>query len=409
MFGLAPALQSTRRDAIGALKEGSALPGTRFSLRTLLLSVQVAAVVVLLVAAGVMVRSAQRASDRVLSGAVRGVSVVSIDPPVRGYDAARIRNLAIQLEEELHTAERSGSIALTSTAPLASGNIKGGFRLPGSADDQFNAVFEVSPSYFPLMRQAIVEGRGFDPSDKGRAAIVINQTMAKQYWPGSRAVGQRIVCTPPESGWNMPGELEIIGVVRDSFMTSMEDVEPTIFQPLTYRSLPRVLAATRAAADAAVATSARIDPRLRVRVDPLEANLAPRLRSARIGALAAGSLGALALGLACIGMFGVFAWWVRQRTQEIGIRMALGAQSSDVIRLVLATTVRALAIGLTVGIAASAAGSKLLTAYLFGSSGIDPVTYGVVTLILIAASLIAAFLPARRATHIDPLVALRYE
>jgi putative ABC transport system permease protein len=144
-------------------------------------------------------------------------------------------------------------------------------------------------------------------------------------------------------------------------------------------------------------------------VDPLAANLAPRLRSARIGALAAGSLGILALGLACIGMFGVFAWWVRQRTHEIGIRMALGAQSSDVIRLVLGTTARALAIGLTAGLVASAAGAKLLTAYLFGSSGIDPVTYAVVTLILIAASLLAAFLPARRATRIDPLAALRYE
>ena len=409
LFGLAPALQSTRRDALGALKEGSALPGTRFSLRTLLLSVQVAAVVVLLVAAGVMVRAAQRASDRVLSGSTRDISVVAIEAPVRGYDAARIRLLATQLEQELDGPERSGVIALTSTAPLASGNIKGGFRLPGSDEDQFNAVFEVSPSYFPLMRMAIVDGRGFEPSDKGHAVIVVNETMAKQYWAGTRAVGRRIVCTPPESGWNMPGELEIIGVARDSFMTSMEDVEPTIFQLLTYRGLPRVLASTRAAAGGAVAAAARIDPRLRVRVDPLQASLEPRLRSARIGALAAGSLGALALGLACIGMFGVFAWWVRQRTQEIGIRMALGAQSSDVIRLVLATTARALAIGLTVGLAASVAGSKLLTAYLFGSSGIDPVTYAAVTAILVAASLLAAFLPARRATHIDPLVALRYQ
>jgi putative ABC transport system permease protein len=334
---------------------------------------------------------------------------VSIDLPIRGYDAARIGLLAMQLEQELQGPERSGSIALTSTAPLASGNIKGAFRLPGSADEEFNAVFEASPSYFRLMLLAILDGRGFDTSDRGHAVIVINETMARRYWAGKRVVGQRIVCTPPESGWNMPGELEIIGVVRDSFMTSMEDVEPTIFQPLTYRGLPRVLASTRAAADSAVATAARIDPRLRVRVDPLEANLAPRLRSARIGALAAGTLGMLALGLACIGMFGVFAWWVRQRTQEIGVRMALGAQSSDVIRLVLGTTARALAIGLTAGLAASAAGANLLTAYLFGSSGIDPVTYVAVTLILIAASLLAAFLPARRATHIDPLVALRYE
>jgi putative ABC transport system permease protein len=222
-------------------------------------------------------------------------------------------------------------------------------------------------------------------------------------------VGQRIVCTPPESGWNMPGESEIIGVVRDSYMTDLGEVQPTIFQPMTHRALPQILAENRRAADAAVAAAARIDPRLHTRVTSLESVLAPRLRSARIGAEIAGSLGALALGFACVGMFGVFAYWVRQRTQEIGVRMALGAQSSDVIRLVLGTTARAVGIGLAVGLAASIAGSRLLRSFLFGLSGIDPGTYLVVAAILVTASLLAAYLPARRATRIDPLVALRYE
>jgi ABC-type antimicrobial peptide transport system permease subunit len=123
----------------------------------------------------------------------------------------------------------------------------------------------------------------------------------------------------------------------------------------------------------------------------------------------AGALGALALGFASIGMFGVFAFWVRQRTPEIGVRMALGARSPDVIRLVLGTTARALVLGLAAGIAGSIAGSALLRSYLFGLSGIDPVTYAGVTAILVAASLAAAFIPARRATRIDPLIALRYE
>jgi putative ABC transport system permease protein len=158
-----------------------------------------------------------------------------------------------------------------------------------------------------------------------------------------------------------------------------------------------------------VAATARLDPRLRVRVQPLTGELTPRLRNARVGASVAGGLGLLALGFASVGMFGVFAYWVRQRTQEIGVRMALGAQSSDVIRLVLGTTARAVVIGLAVGLAASIAGSRLLRSFLFGLSGIDPVTYLVVAVILVAASLLAAYLPARRATRIDPLVALRYE
>jgi putative ABC transport system permease protein len=409
LFGLAPALHGTRRDAIAAFKDGSALPGARFSLRTLLLSVQVAAVVVLLVSAGVMVRSARHATDRAMGAVARDLSAVSLTPPVRGYDAARTRALALEIERALDNAIASGAVALTSTAPLASGNIKGSFRLPGQDETLHNGVFEVSPGYFQLTGLVILEGRGFTAADTGRPLIVINERMAKEFWPGKSPVGQRIVCTPPESGWNMPGELEIIGVVRDSYMTDLGEVQPTLFQPMTHRALPQILATSRSAADAAVAAAVRIDPRLRTRVLSLESVLAPRLRSARVGAAMAGSLGILALGFACVGMFGVFAYWVRQRTQEIGVRMALGAQSSDVIRLVLGTTARAVLIGLAVGLVASVAGARLLRSFLFGLSGIDLVTYAAVAAILVVASLVAAWLPARRATRIDPLVALRYE
>jgi putative ABC transport system permease protein len=360
--------------------------------------------VVLLVAAGIMARSASRAAARALPAHARNLAVVTITPPVRGYDAARVRAVSLQLEQELP----AGS-ALTSTPAFGSGNIKGGFRLPGSADDQYNAVFEVSPDYFALMGTPVIDGRGLQASDTGRSVIVVNETMARQFWPGRRAVGQRIVCTPPESGWNMPGELEIVGVVRDAYVTEVDQIPPTVFQPVTHRALPNAIAANRAAADAIVAAAARLDPRLRVRVQSLTDGLEPRLRSARAGALIAGALGTIALAFASIGMFGVFAYWVRQRTQEIGVRMALGAQSPDVIRLVLGTTVRAVAIGLAAGLAASLAGSRLLQSFLFGLSGIDPVTYAAVAAILIVASLIAAYLPARRATRIDPLVALRYE
>jgi putative ABC transport system permease protein len=266
----------------------------------------------------------------------------------------------------------------------------------------------VSAGYFALMGIPIVDGRAFQPSDNGQV-IVINETMARQYWPGRRAVGERIVCTPPESGWNMPGELEIVGVARDSYMTGLTQIEPTVFQPLTHRTLPSALVAGRTAADAIAAAVSRVDPRLRLRVQPVTIGLDAQLRASRAGAGIAGLLGAIALGFASVGMFGVFAYWVRQRTQEIGVRMALGAQSSDVIGLVLGTTFRAVLVGLGVGLVASIAGAKLLRSYLFGLSGIDPLTYAVVAAILIVASMLAAFLPARRATRIDPLIALRYE
>jgi predicted permease len=409
LFGLAPALHGTRTGAMAALKDGSAVPGTRFSLRTLLLSVQVAAVVVLLASAGMMVRSAAKAAARALPGQSRDLSVVSISPPVRGYDAARTRAISLQLEEELARAMTAGSVALTSTPPFASGNIKGGFRLPGGTTDEFNAVFEVSPEYFAMMGLPLVDGRALQPSDRGTSAIVVNETMARQYWPGRRAVGQRIVCTPPESGWNRPGELEIVGVAKDSYMTGLTDIQPTVFQMATHRSLPAALAVGRAAADAVAAAAGRVDPALRLRIQPLTGGVDVQLRSARAGAAIAGTLGIVALAFACVGMFGVFAYWVRQRTQEIGIRMALGAQSPDVIRLVLGTTGVAVSIGIFAGLVASAAAARLIRAYLFGASGVDPLTYAAVAALLVAASLAAAFLPARRATRIDPLVALRYE
>jgi predicted permease len=408
-FGLAPALHGTRTSVLAGLKDGSAMPGARFSLRTLLLSVQVAAVVVLLVASGVMIRSIRQAAERALGRAALDLSVVSFETPVRGYDRARTRALSLQLADGLRSAAPPGTLALTSTTPLGSGNIKGSFRLPGAIEEQYNAVYEISPEYAPLMGLTIVAGRNLQASDAGRAVILINETMARRYWPGRDAVAQRIVCTPPESGWNIEGELEIVGVVADTYMSSVDAFEPTVYQPLTHRTLPQALVSNRMAADAASAAAARIDPRLRVRVQPLSANLAPRLRSTRVGAVIAGTLGFVALGFACVGMFGVFAFWVRQRTQEIGVRMALGAQSSDVIGLVLGTTARAVAIGVGAGLIASVAGSRLLRGFLFGLSAIDPVTYVLVAVLLAVAGLCAAYLPARRATRIDPLVALRYE
>src|SRR5262245_49196362 len=221
LFGLAPALHGTRHGAVGALKEGSAVPGARFSLRTLLLSVQVAAVVVLLAAAGVMVRSAARAAERALPRGLGAMSVVTIEPPARGYDAARTRALSLALSQEL---TRRG-VELTSSAPFASGNIKGGFRLDAGGPDEFSAVFEVSPGSFDFLGVPMVAGRGFTPEDAGRAVIVINETLARQYWPGRSAVGQHVIAPSPQTGWRAPGELEIVGVVQDSQMTDIGSVQ----------------------------------------------------------------------------------------------------------------------------------------------------------------------------------------
>jgi predicted permease len=411
VFGLAPALHGTGRSIGNALRDGATFAGSRLTLRNLLLAIQVAVAIVLLVACGLLARAVGEVIGRDLGFPVRDVTVVTFELPPRGYDAARTRAVALQLAATINSGSSDGTVALASTEPLGSGFIKGGFRLAGAREDEFNSVFEVSPGYFDFMGLKVLSGRRLEDSDANRPVIVIGETMARRYWTIASAVGQRIYVDPATGGWNSPGELEIVGVVMDIPQTSLDTVDATIYQPVSGRILPRVL--IRGPGDASVAAvtaaAARIDPRLRVRSRPLSANLASQVGTSRSGALIAGALGGLALMLATVGMIGVFSYWVQQRTREIGIRMALGARSLQVIRLVIRSSARALAAGAAAGVILAAGTSRLLRSYLFGVSTFDPLAYGAVLLLLVMVGALASYLPARRATRIDPVVALRHE
>jgi hypothetical protein len=216
---------------------------------------------------------------------------------------------------------------------------------------------------------------------------------------------------PGAGGWNTPGELEIVGVAGNMRMTGFGEPEPMIYQPLSASGLPQVLirADDRAAADAAIAAASRLDGRLRSRVRPLIDNLAPRVRGSRVAAIMAGAMGSLALVLASVGMFGVFAYWVQQRTREIGVRMALGARGPQVVAVVVKASAWAIGAGAVAGAAGSVASSRLLGSYLFGLNPLDPIAYGAAVLVLGAAGTVATYWPARRATRIEPVVALRTE
>ena len=176
-------------------------------------------------------------------------------------------------------------------------------------------------------------------------------------------------------------------------------------------SFPARWSGARASATTAAVTAAvaRIDPQLRARVRPLADNLSPRLSRTRTGAAIAGALGGLALVLASIGMVGVFSYWVQQRTQEIGIRMALGARSPQVVRLLLGSSARSLLWGAACGVVGAVSATGLLRRYLFGLNPLDPLAYGSVAALLVVAACAATYWPARRATRVDPVVALRCE
>jgi predicted permease len=409
-FGLAPALYAARADVAGALTEREGMPVTRFALRGWLLGVQVALSVVLLVSAGLLVRGAQRAGLFDPGFAVSDVAAVSFELPPGTYDDARKRAFFTDLTAALR-ALPPGAIDAFGFATWEPDFLRRGyatpFRLPDQSPAQSTTLHyvEVSPDYLNVLQIPIVAGRNFEPSDAARPVAVINESMARTYWPNQNPVGKTFVAGRSESR-------EVVGVMRDAHTHSMGSVSPWFYAPLQGgRVVPRLL--VRASKGAPVielkALVARLDPRVRLRTMPLSEHLEARLEEAKWGPMLAAVLGGFALALATVGMFGVFAYAVRQRTREIGIRMALGAQPSAVVRLVLAGHSRALAAGLGVGLFGAVASSIVMRSRLHGLSPFDPVSYLAVAALLAAAGLVASYVPARRAVQVDPVVALRYE
>jgi uncharacterized membrane protein len=234
---------------------------------------------------------------------------------------------------------------------------------------------------------------------------VINEAMAHQYWPDESPVGKTFLLGRGESR-------EIIGVMRDAHTHSMGTVPPLFYQPLRGgRVVPRLLIRSSKGVPSAELKRivAGIDPRVRIQTTPLSAHFEARVAESKWGPVLAAVLGAFALALATVGMFGVFAYAVRQRTREIGIRMALGAQPSAVVRLILTGHSRAVLAGLLAGLFGAIAASIILRSRLHGLSPFDPVAYLGVAAVLTVAGLAASYVPARRATRVDPVVALRYE
>ena len=408
LFGLAPALHATRATIGDALKNAPLRPGRAFSLRAVLLTTQVALSVVLLVAAALLLRGVSHARAIDHGFDVDAVTVVSFDVPRSSFDAPTTKQFSKDLEDAL-AAAGGEAIALTQTVPFGSGTIKGSFRRSiADAKEEGNAVYDVSPGYFETLGIPVVAGRLLHAGDTPGKAVVVNEALARLLGTSGSVIGRRIH-VPADNGWNVPGDPEIVGVVRDAHTTDLLAPNPTLYQPYSGRSLPVVL--TRASSAAAMerigALVNRIDPRVRLRSAPLINTVDERLRGTRTFAILASSIGLVSLLLATVGMFGVFAFWVQQRRHEIGIRMALGATRARVMRAVLLSSAPTIAIGLALGYAAAAFASSLLRSSLFGLSPLDPVAYVSVMLLLTTAALLATVVPARRAAAVDPVVALR--
>jgi predicted permease len=401
-FALAPALHATRCDVSSALKDGTLTLHSRFPLRSVLLGIQVAVTVILLTSAGLLLRGLAQARDLNLGFAVADVVVTTIELPQPSYDAPRSQAFLAELSAALRSADLP-PFSFVSNEPLGDSSSMTGFRLPGESEEQTRGIefIDVSPGFFDVLRIPIVAGRDFADTDTGRSVVIINESMARRYWPNDNPVGRSFIA----GGRQL---VEIVGIAGDAYMNGLDAIEPVYFQPRMGAKL--LLRTTKPSTAAAVtAVVERIEPQARVAVTPLQDRLESSLNELGFAPMAASILGLFGLALATVGMFGVFAYVVRQRTREIGIRMALGAKSRDVVRLVLAGNSRAVMAGLGVGILGSLVASQILRSFLYGLSPLDPVAYGGVALLLTAAAAAASYIPARRAARINPTQALRCE
>jgi predicted permease len=420
--GLLPALRASKADLNSVLREGARGAGDgggRQRARSVLVVAQVAVSLVLLIAAALFVRSVQRAESIDLGFDPSGVLNVTTDVAQQGYDDARGRAF---YDELLRRAQRIPGVASASLAysvPLGYSNVSAFLEIEGQPPSTkarrpaagYNAV---SPEYLQTIKPRLVEGRFISSQDdeRGRRVAVINQYMAQHFWPGQDPIGKRFRSTDLKNAW-----LEIVGVVQDGKQTGLfADPAGYFYVPIAqeYKSLRTLQLRTAGDPGALAPLVAReiraLDPDLPVfDVITMERMIqGPNgFFLLRMGALFGGALGLLGLALALVGVYGVVSYAASQRTQEIGLRMALGASRAEIMQLVLGRGLVLVGVGVTAGIACALGVSPLLANLLFNVSPVDPATFIGVPVLLGVMALAASYVPALRATRIDPAVALR--
>lgn len=418
LAGLAPALQSTRPALVPALKSDASGGGGsgRLRLRSGLLVAQMALSMLLLVGAGLFLRALvqARAIDPGFDPA--GVEIASLDLQLANYTDSTGPQFAATLLERARAMPGVQHAALSTALPLGGGGLGlGGIEVPGRTppDERrgWNADWNVvSPGYFDVMRLPLARGRDFTDADRTGApdVAIINQTLAGWLYPGQDAIGQTFR--------NGDRTVTIVGVARDAkYRTLGEPPRGFVYVPLAQRYMSRTTLLVRTTPGASAVAPVRrllaeLDAALPILnqmslVEYTAASLFPQ----RVALWVAGSLGVVALLLAVLGIYGVTAYAVTQRTRELGIRIALGAGRPRVVRLVLRQGVLLAGIGVLVGLAAAAALTRLLRGLLYGIAPTDPLAFGAAALLLVAAAVAASWIPARRASRVDPMVALRSE
>ncbi len=418
-FGIIPAFRATRLDLASSLKATSrSLSRSRTVMGKSLLVLQVAVSVVLLVGASLFLRTLSNLRGVEVGFNTQNLLLVPVNPSVNRYDEERSQILADQMKEAFQAIPGVRSVGVTRTALLSGSTWTSSIHVQGrelGEDESLNAhTMIVSPEFLQTLEIPLLMGRNFSLQDDSEAPKValINESCAREYFGDASPLGRRFGFSKQKSG-----EFEVVGVIRDTKYSSVRDAPPpTVYGSILQRPPSRMNFVLRTAVDAdsvipSVREAARrVDPDLPLGSITTQAHqIEQRLSQERLFASAYTLFGGLALLLACIGLFGLMSYNVARRTNEIGIRMALGAHRQGVVRMVLKESMILVAIGSVIGLAVAAAFGQLIESQLYGLAPTDPMSIAAAVLAMVLVSAFAGYLPARRASRLNPTIALHCE
>jgi putative ABC transport system permease protein len=419
IFGLVPAVKASRPDLMETLNaggRGGTIGWQRDPLRSLLVIGEMALALITLVGAGLFLHSMQNAQKIDLGFESENLLAMNFDLGALHYEEGRGQQFYRAAIEKVKNSPGVASVSIASNQPIGGGFARTVF--PEGRDEAsgyrgtLTTVDDITPGYFETLRIPILRGRAFTDVDRKETVVAIaSEAMVKQYWPNEDGLGKRF------HFFGDPTLREIVGVVANFVVNEVgEEPQPIVFLPMAQDYVPaatlhvrttgnpeNVVATTRVALQS-------LDPNLAItNVFTIGQILSQALWAPRMGGILLALFGALALVLSAVGVYGVLSYSVNQQTREIGLRMALGAQRGDVMRLILGQGLRLTVVGLGLGILAALALMRVLVSLLFDVRAYDPSTYTAVTLLLTVVALLACYIPARRAMRVDPMVALRYD
>lgn len=413
LFGLAPALNATKPSLIPALKGEAPAGSTRSRTSKVLVVSQMALSIILLVSAGLFLSNLQNATSVDKGFGTDRALIADLDPALQGYTRGETANFYNQLLAQLEATPGVESAALIDALPLGLNNSDRGVTIPGyvpGPSEGMSVLYSsVSPGYFATMDIPLISGREFTTQDDSSAAlgIVVNAHFAERFWPNQSALGKtvtagrrdyRVIGVVPTGKYRRLGEdpTEYMYFAHAQYwQAGMSLVVRTAGDPIAFTpTLRKIIAA--------------LNPNIPVSsIRSLDQHLGISLLPARIAGTALGVFGILGLLLASVGMYGVMAYTVSQRTREIGIRMAIGASARDVVQLIMRQGLTLVIIGSVIGLIGAFLAARLLSSVLYGGNPFDPKTFVLVPVVLIAVTAVATFIPARRAAAVDPAITIR--